>query len=123
MSEAKLTSAIVRFTAEGWHNWLGAPEGRRYLSHSHRHLFHIEVSVQVFSDDREIEFHDLLDFCKTHWPGLMQKDLGGQSCEMLAANLLDTVVCHYPKRFVKVSVFEDGEVGAEVSCVRWEGDH
>ena len=31
----------VRFVTQGWHQWPGAPEHRRYLANEHRHLFSV----------------------------------------------------------------------------------
>lgn len=66
--------------------------------------------MNVTHDDREVEFHDLLDFARSHFPG---GDLGGQSCEMLARKLATKVVKQY-NRPAEISVSEDGEVGAVV---------
>lgn len=107
-----LTHVVIRFVQEGFHRWVNAPELRAYLAQRHRHLFHVEVALQVFDEDREVEFHDLLDFCKAAFP---TGDFGGRSCETLAKDLQNTITCRYPNRQVIVSVFEDGEVGARVS--------
>jgi len=109
------TLATVRFTSEGLHQWLGAPKNRYYLAFPHRHLFHVEAQVQVFHDDREIEFQDLLDFCLGVFPS---GDLGTSSCEMLAKGLFSKLVSRYgADRYICVSVFEDGEMGATVCSV------
>jgi len=105
----------VRFTAEIWHCWPYAPEHRRYLVAMHRHLMHIEVAIQVGHENREIEFHDLLDFCHTQFP---RGDVGSASCEMLASDLARALQSQYGPRRISVSVFEDGEVGARVTCTR-----
>lgn len=107
------TTAIARFRREGWHYWNGASEKRFYLGQLHRHLFHIEVELELLHDDREVEFHDLLDFCKEHFPD--NKNHNGRSCETMAKELRAAVVAQYPNRWCAVSVFEDGEVGARVT--------
>lgn len=103
----------VRFQVEGWHHWPDAPEHRAYLGRDHRHMFHVEVSVPVAEDDREIEFHDLLDFARIRFGG---GQMGGQSCEMMARDLCRRVTVRYD-RPATVRVFEDGEVGATVSSL------
>lgn len=103
--------AVIRFQVEGWHQWPSAPAHRDYLGASHRHLFHVKASVQVFDNDREIEFHDLLDECKTQFTG---GDMGARSCEDMACDLLEYLRGQYEGRQIKVSVFEDGENGAVV---------
>lgn len=104
--------AVVRFTREGWHRWPDAPARRAYLGDSHRHLFHFEVTLQVKHDDREVEFHDLLDVAK----GIYHDgtDFGPLSCEAIATHVLSVVTDRYPDRLCEVSVFEDAEVGAVV---------
>jgi len=104
----------VRFQREGFHKWDNAPDNRAYLRETHRHVFHVEAQVEVHTDEREIEFHDLLCFCKQKFPQGHRGNLGGQSCETLARKLVEEIREAYPKRMVKVSVFEDGEVGAIV---------
>lgn len=108
------TEIIIRFTAEGFHHWPGAPEKRAYLADSHRHLFYVEVALEVFKQDREVEFHDLLDLSRDYFG---TGDFGAQSCETLAHNLLRVIIEDFPGRDVAVSVFEDNEVGARVRYV------
>lgn len=106
------TSAVVRFRVEGWHRWPDAPERRYYLAEMHRHLFHVQVTLEEVHDNREVEYHDLLDFCKGAFPG---GNMGSSSCEMMASVLLQKVAAQYPGRRLEVQCFEDGEVGAIVS--------
>ncbi|MEY9179702.1 hypothetical protein [Bradyrhizobium sp. USDA 313] len=112
MSDATI---FVRFTMAGFHRWAGAPIGRAYLADRHRHLFHVEVRMQVAHDDREVEFHDLLDEART----IFAEDLGANgnygshSCEMLGRELGDRLAKQYG-RPVTVIVSEDGECGAQV---------
>lgn len=106
------TMAIVRFQVPGFHCWQGATGERSYLANRHRHLFHVEARIEVFHNDREVEFHDFLDFCRANFPG---GEMGGRSCEMMAKDLLSAITGRYPQRSARVAVFEDGEVGAEVN--------
>lgn len=110
-----ITFVTVRFEIVGFHHWSGAPPARDYLASNHRHKFYIEVSVEVTHDDREIELHDLLIFCKRNFTSTAAgENFSDQSCEMIAKHLLNSVTREYGSRRVTVSVFEDGEVGAEV---------
>ncbi len=106
-----LSSAWITTTFEGWHAWPDAPQPRGYLASPHRHLFYVRAEVTVGHDDREIEFHDLMDFIVSCLPG---PDLGAQSCEMIARKIVDALAEKYPNRAVGVSVSEDNEVGAVV---------
>jgi len=121
-----MVSACVRFTVPGFHRWPGAPDGRGYLRNRHRHLFHCEVRVRVEHDDRDIEFHDLLDVARAgllatadappEWaPGVAVSFFGTASCETLARRLLDVVNAKWPGRAYHAEVWEDGEAGAVVT--------
>ncbi|WP_441267946.1 hypothetical protein AB7G19_16405 [Bradyrhizobium sp. 215_C5_N1_1] len=113
MSEATI---FVRFTFAGFHRWAGAPPGRAYLADRHRHLFHVEVRMQVAHDDREVEFHDLQDQARTIFEGFsVNGDFGSHSCEMLGCELGSALVENY-QRPVTVIVSEDGECGAQVEA-------
>ena len=98
----------VRFVVEGFHHWPEAPPHRAYLAARHRHLFHVEVGVAVTQEDRQIEFHDLRDWCVQHFP---PGDYGAQSCERLARGLLTALEVPCPGCARWVSVWEDGECG------------
>jgi hypothetical protein len=80
-----------------------------YLKNEHRHLFHVTVKFKVTSNDRQIEFiqqkHTIEDFIRLSWE---RKLLGTISCEMMADILFTEFKADY------VSVFEDGENGAEI---------
>lgn len=106
-----MTLVIVRFQVEGFHCWPAAPENRSYLRERHRHLFHVEARVEVTHDDREIEIHDLRDFCLMHFPS---GELGSLSCENLATILMLEIRNAFPDRVIQVEVLEDGENGAFV---------
>lgn len=105
---------FVRFEREGFHRWPAAPDHRAYLRARHRHIFHIEVRMPAaVNDDREVEYHDLLDDARRTW-GSDRSDLGMMSCETLAAALARSLSLLYG-RPTTVSVSEDGECGATVS--------
>jgi hypothetical protein len=104
--------AVIRYQVEGFHRWPQAPLERAYLQDRHRHVFHIEVKVQTFHDDREIEFHDLLAWAKATFPG---GELGVMSCEVIARFLINSIALRFGgHRRAIVKVFEDGENGAEL---------
>jgi hypothetical protein len=109
-----MTSAIVTFTAEGFHHWPEAPALRAYLASQHRHLFHVRIEVEVTHADREIECHDLREFCIQAFGS---GDMGSQSCEMMAEALAQQITRRFGDRRVVVEVLEDGEVGGRVCRV------
>lgn len=112
------STIFVRFQVAGFHYWPEPIKGREYLGDRHRHLFHVEVRVQVAHDDRDVEFHELLDFARSQFPG---GELGAQSCEMMA-RALGNKIAHRFGRAVEVSVSEDGEVGALVLSLPQAGE-
>ena len=127
MTEERLKQANrniwVTFTKEGIHKYPAALDdpalatGDEYdvsfLGYPHRHIFHFKVWIEVFHDDREIEF---IQF-KRWLEGLYGKDilqLDYKSCEMIADDLYIEIDSKYPNRYVKISVAEDNENGCEV---------
>lgn len=104
----------VRWTAVGFHRWPDAAEvlpERAYLADRHRHLFYFTAEVEVDHHDREIEFHDLLDYLQANGPS---GELGSQSCEDLAHDVAYMIEGRHPGRRRRVSVFEDNECGATI---------
>ena len=106
----------VTFQKEGIHKYPDAPEGVEFLRHPHRHIFHFRVDIQVFHDDRDIEFilfkrelEALYDGGRVNAATLQ---LDYKSCEMLADELADYIQEKYPGRHLKISVSEDNENGA-----------
>lgn len=107
----------VRWDFVGYHRWPEAAEvagpQRDYLASRHRHRFECSARVAVDHNDREIEFHDLLD----HLHDLFEhgEDLGRFSCEDIADVIADRIDDRWPNRWRQVSVFEDGEAGATIT--------
>ena len=81
-----------------------------FLASPHRHIFHFRVWIDVFHNDRDIEF---IQF-KRWLDGLYSKDileLDFKSCEMIADDLYVQIAQRYPERAVWIEVAEDGENG------------
>jgi hypothetical protein len=109
MAEARIW---VAFTHPRLHRWPEAPRTRQYLAALHRHLFHVRVSTTVLHDDRELEFHDLLDEARDSF--IRQTDTA-MSCEAMARELAESMCRRYDRAFT-VEVSEDGECGAVVEA-------
>lgn len=109
-----LTWVYCTLELERLHRWKEAkkiPEVA-YLSYLHRHLFQIRVDVQVFSDNREIEFH-MLKHRVQKYVNEQPEVIG--SCEMLAKDIVTFLEKAYGSgRKFRVQVSEDGECGASV---------
>lgn len=104
----------VTFQKEGVHSYPDAPASVAYLRNPHRHVFHFKVWIEVFHDDREIEFiifkRELEDLF-----GEGALKLHNQSCEMLSDALHKEIATKYPHRRIQIEVSEDGENGA-ITC-------
>ena len=98
----------VTFEKHGIHYYKDAPEEVAYLRNLHRHLFKVKVTIEVYHNDREIEFHLFQKFLIEN--GNLNFDY--RSCEMIAEDLLEIVKSKYPNRTISVEVSEDGECGA-----------
>lgn len=107
-------SIAVRLRVEGFHCWPEATGVRAYLAVRHRHLFHLDVRIEVKHDDRDIEFHDLLTECREWWTEI-GPELGRRSCEDVCKFYIDKLKARYPYRSTWVACFEDGEVGSVLS--------
>lgn len=83
----------------------------QFLGSLHRHIFHIRVEVDVFHDDRDIEFIQFKRWLERLFDqGALQ--LNHKSCEMIADDIAIAIHQKYPNRCIIVSVAEDNENGA-----------
>ena len=83
-----------------------------YLGSTHRHLFKFKVSISVVHNDREIEFHQFLNWLENLYAADSVLTLNNKSCEMIAEELLETISRKYLDRYIEVEVSEDGECGS-----------
>lgn len=110
---------FVTFQKEGIHCYPNAPEDVKFLRNPHRHIFHFRVEIEVFTDDRDIEFilfkrelEALYTFSAPIPSEERILDLNNKSCEMIADDLAEYIQDNYPGRDLKIEVSEDGENGA-----------
>lgn len=90
----------VTFQKEGIHCYPAAPEGVEFLKQPYRHMFHFRVGVQVFHDDRELEFI----LFKRELEALYADEtlqLDYKSCEMMAEDLAK-YIAQYPNRSLEI---------------------
>ena len=83
-----------------------------YLAARHRHLFKFNVQIEIFHNDRELEFHQVLTYCESLFDNTIEID--SKSVEMLADDLYLQLANRYPGRNMKISVSEDGECGCVI---------
>jgi hypothetical protein len=121
----------VTFRKEGIHKYPAAltdPQlatGDEYdvsfLGYPHRHMFHFRVWIDVFHNDRDIEFIQFKRWLENLYSGTgpFNKDrvleLDHKSCEMIADDLYTQIAARYPNRAVTIEVAEDGENGCSIS--------
>ena len=83
-----------------------------YLAARHRHLFKFNVQIEIFHNDRELEFHQVLTYCESLFKNTIEID--SKSVEMLADDLYLQLANRYPGRNMKIGVSEDGECGCVI---------
>lgn len=110
-----MTTIWVTWDRIGFHKYPHAPEQVGFLRSTHRHKFKFRAEVQVFHDDRDIEFFMLQeDLMNNVWQE-DNTDFDYKSCEMLARDVVNYIIQQYPGCSVKVDCSEDGENGATVN--------
>jgi hypothetical protein len=116
----------VTFRKEGIHKYPAAltdpllATGDKYdvsfLGYPHRHIFHFRVSIDVWHNDRDIEFIQFkrwLESLYSEESNCLRLDY--KSCEMIADDLYVQIANRYPDRNVIIEVSEDGENGCSIS--------
>ena len=85
----------------------------QFLGYPHRHIFHFRVWIDVFHNDRDVEFIQFKRWCESLYSGHgAVLSLDYKSCEMMADDLYIQIASRYPGRVVHIEVSEDGENGA-----------
>jgi hypothetical protein len=84
-----------------------------FLGLNHRHIFHFKVAIQVFHNDRDIEFIQFKRWLENQYKqGILE--LNHKSCEMIADDLYEIIATRYSGRKIVISVSEDNENGCEI---------
>ena len=84
-----------------------------FLGYPHRHIFHFKVEIQVFHNDRDIEFIQFKRWLEYSFlDGTMILD--HKSCEMICDDLYELIASRYPDRDIEITVSEDNENGATI---------
>lgn len=115
------TTVFITTSYEGIHCYPKAPEEVAYLRVPHRHTFGVRVEIEVFSNDRELEFimlkHRINKWIQSHFDSNGVWQMGSMSCEQVASNILEMLrntLARPSERSIDVSVDEDGENGVSV---------
>ena len=85
-----------------------------FLGVAHRHIFHFRVAIDVFHDDRDIEFIQFKRWLESLY-ATDTLELNHRSCEMIAEELAQEIHNKYPNRSITISVAEDNENGATMT--------
>lgn len=84
-----------------------------FLGTPHRHIFHFKIGIQVFHDDRDIEFIQFKRWLENLYSGKESVlQLNYKSCEMISDDLFVEIASRYPGREIFIEVSEDGENGS-----------
>lgn len=121
----KVTNYIwVTFNKEGIHKYPAALTDPKlatgdwddvsFLGYPHRHVFKFKVAIQVFDNDRDIEFIQFKRWLERLYDQSVV-DLDYKSCEMISDDLAKHINDKYPGRTIKIDVSEDGENGSEAT--------
>ena len=113
----------VTFRKEGIHKYPAAATdpalatGDEYdvsfLGYPHRHIFHFRVWIDVYHNDRDIEFIQFKRWLENLYSGSgATLSLDYKSCEMISDDLYLQIAAKYPGRSVWIEIAEDGENGA-----------
>ena len=130
VKEAANRKIFVQFQKEGIHCYPAAATDPKlntageydvsFLANPHRHIFHFRVSIDVFHNDRDIEFIQFKRWLENLYSGNNGSsgsvlELDWKSCEMIADDLYIQIAERYPNRNVVIEVSEDGENGCSIS--------
>jgi len=123
IKDKAVRTIFVRFQKEGIHKYPAAATdpnlatGDEYdvsfLATPHRHIFHFEVTIEVFHNDRDIEFIQFKRWLENLYKG-GTLELNYKSCEMISDDLYDVIATRYPNRNIIIRVSEDNENGATI---------
>ena len=116
----------VKFQREGIHKYPAALTDPKlatggddviFLGYPHRHMFHFKVQLEVFHDDRDVEFIQFKrELEALYSSGVMQLDY--KSCEMMAQDLAKYIQTKYPKRDLTIDISEDNENGSIIEYTK-----
>ena len=123
IKDKAVRTIFVKFQKEGIHCYPAAATdpalatGDEYdvsfLASPHRHMFHFHVTIQVFHNDRDIEFIQFKRWLENLYAnGTLE--LNHKSCEMISDDLYDQIASRYPDRSIVINVSEDDENGAVI---------
>ena len=112
------TYIVVKNQFEGIHRYKDAPEQVLFLRGYHRHIFNVKTKIEVFHDDRELEFiivkRAIDNFLKSKTENTEGEYwfMENLSCEQVARQIYDFLIKQYGERKIIIEISEDGENSA-----------
>lgn len=108
----------VTFQKEGIHCYPEAASDPKlsdvsFLGVPHRHIFHFKIWIEVFQNNRDIEFIQFKRWLESLYTGDIL-NLNSKSCEMISDELYQKITEKYPNRDIRISIAEDNENGSEI---------
>ena len=108
----------VTFQKEGIHKYpaaltdpklaTGGWDDVSFLGYPHRHTFYFKVTIEVFHDDRDIEFIQFKRWLERLYSEVDSSTpvlyLDYKSCEMIADELYAEISSQYPGRYIEIEV-------------------
>lgn len=109
------STIVVKLETEFIHRYKDAPEEVVFLRAYHRHMLQLDIEMEVFNDDRELEFilvkRDLQEVFNT---GLIDVKYVDKSCETICKEIISLLIDKYGNREIIVTASEDGENAGRV---------
>lgn len=123
ISGAAKRTIFVTFQREGIHCYPAAATDPAladvsFLGSPHRHIFHFRVDIEIFHNDRDIEFIQFKRWCESLYSE-KTLELDYKSCEMISDDLYNQITNRYPERDIQLEVSEDGENGSTIYYNRY----
>lgn len=114
---------FVTFQREGIHCYPAAATEPSladvsFLGSPHRHIFHFRVDIEIFHNDRDIEFIQFKRWCEGLYNSSVL-ELDYKSCEMISDDLYEQIADRYPDRDIQIEVSEDLENGSTIFYNRY----
>lgn len=107
-----ITQVWITSRFEAFHKYPDAPNEVKFLRNSHRHVFHVQLSVYT-EKSREVEFFLLRKDLDRIVRPLNKQNLDSLSCEGIAVLIATKLAFKYS--LASITVSEDGENGATLS--------
>lgn len=92
----------------GFHKYPDAPDEVGFLRYRHRHIFKVKVYLEVFHNNRDVEFIMFKSYLNSL---IRDSEMNDMSCEDIADYLCLNIAGMITGRKIKIEVSEDGENG------------